>query len=53
MEVKFSKILRGIALKRGGERVRDLEFCGVVVGARVKRVRSIFQGGADTLEDNI
>ena len=47
---KSSKILREVAHKEGGGGLTDLEFFG---WARKKGVRSILQGGADTLKDTM
>ena len=41
--------LEGVADKEGG--LTDLEF--ILGGAREKGVRSVFQGGADTLEETM
>ena len=57
--VKFSKILRGLAHKGGGEGSgggsdRFFFFLwGRVGGGAGKEVRSIVQGGADSLEDTM
>ena len=48
-EVKFSNILRGITHTGGPDRFRI--FWGEEAGQ--KGLRSIFQGGSDTLEDTM